>query len=139
MIEMLLVMERFDVLTEYLTGHFFQDSKELAAKLEALSADYPHTTQYAVDMYFRMKEYDECCALLFKHGRLIDALKILKDYHLSSIAPTAFLDTAAEKGDPMVFASVLRFCVEFVPGFNTTAASKYNSFLREMQSDQGDA
>lgn len=139
MIEMLLVMERFDVLTEYLTGHFFQDSKELAAKLEALSADYPHTTQYAVDMYFRMKEYDECCALLFKHGRLIDALKILKDYHLSSIAPTAFLDAAAEKGDPMVFASVLRFCVEFVPGFNTTAASKYNSFLREMQSDQGDA
>ncbi|QDZ23319.1 Mic1 domain-containing protein [Chloropicon primus] len=126
MIDMLIAMRKFEVLTQYLSGHFFEDSKDLARKLESLSADYPHMSQYALDMYFRMKEYDECCAVLFKHGRLIDALKMLKDYHLSSIAPTAFLDAAEAVQDPMVYASVYRFCKEFVPGFRAKPTMNMN-------------
>merc|ERR1739848_231493 len=78
-----------------------------------------------VDMLFRLKEYDQCCAILFKHNRLIDSLRMLKDHHLSSIAPVTFLDAAAASQDPMLFASVYRFCNEFVPGFT------YNNILKQ--------
>ena len=133
MVDILVAMSKFEVLSQYLAGHFFEDSKGLARKLEELSGDYPHLSQCAVDMYFRLKEYDECCAILFKHGRLIDALRFLKDYHLSSITPVTFLDAAAKKRDPMVFASVYRFCKEFVPDLDIdfSVKSKYASFFSE--------
>jgi len=130
MIDMLLAMEHFEVLTQYLSGHFFEDSCELAAKLEALGkAHYPHLSQHAVDMYFRLKEYDRCCRLLFQQGRLIDALRMLKDYHLSTIAPATFLSAAAETQDPLVYASVYRFCKEFVPGFDTLSEAQTSQAL----------
>lgn len=125
MVDMLIMLRRFEDLTQYLSGHFFEDSKELASKLESLSEEYPHTSEYAIDMYFRLKEYDQCCAILFKHNRLIDSLRMLKDHHLSSIAPVTFLDAAAASQDPMLFASVYRFCKEFVPGFT------YNNILKQ--------
>jgi hypothetical protein len=116
MVEMLLLMGKFDDLTTYLSGRFFEDSTDLAAKLESLSEEYEHMSHYAIDMYFRLKKYEACCSVLFKHNRIIDALRILKEYHLSSISPVTFLE-AAKNADPMTRASVFRFCSEFVPGF----------------------
>merc|ERR1712224_880097 len=120
MIDILIMVNRFDDLTQYLSGNFFEDCEDLAAKPESLGEEYPHMSHYAIDMYFRLKNYDKCCEILFRHGRLIDALRILKEYHLTSISPVNFLEAAAETQDPMTFASVYRFCLEFVPQFSST-------------------
>ena len=141
MVDVLTSINKTTLLTHYLSVQFFKDSELLAQKLQdqAQAGVTEHEEcpgdgrfyQFAFDMYFRLKMYDECCAMLLVQGRIFDALKMLKEYHLNSISPAQILDKALTKNDFTVFASVYRFCNEFVPGFDTIA-EKYSGYIHEM-------
>jgi regulator of MON1-CCZ1 complex len=86
------------------------ESKPLACFLMSLANHDPLISQMAMDMLKRLNSHEIIVEILLEQGKVIDAMRLTKQYtNIDFISARKFLEAAWKSDDKMTFYSVFNF------------------------------
>jgi len=107
--------------------------KQVALEVAKSAKEHPPAMQVVQDLLHRPSTHEVYVTVLLQEGRVLDALRYARKNGVESVPPMAFLDAALKTRDPCMFATVYRFCCEFVPAFTTMSSYvRYTDHLHEL-------
>jgi len=99
-------------LQQILSYNVLHESKPLACFLLSLINHDPLISQMALDMLKRLNANEIIVEILLEQGKVIDALRLSKQYGSSDLIPARkFLDAALKSDDKITFYSVYNFFI----------------------------
>lgn len=97
-------------LQQILSFQVLHESKPLACFLLSLANYDPLISQMALDMLKRLNANEIIVEILLEQGKIIDAIRLMKQYTNADLIPARkFLDAALKVDDKMTFYSVFNF------------------------------
>lgn len=129
--------EKIQDLQQILSYNVLHESKPLACFLLSLTNRDPLIFQMALDMLMRLNAYEIIVEILLEQGKVVDAIRLAKQYMSGdSIPARKFLDAAEKSGDKMVFFTVYNFLTSRNAGSVNNLRLRSNStFSKSEQCD----
>ncbi|KAI5055890.1 hypothetical protein GOP47_0029706 [Adiantum capillus-veneris] len=125
--------ERYAELMHFVRTKVLEPSKEVAKQLLQVGKSYPPIFAAGLNMLKQLSAHGDYLSAILQQGRLLEALRYARQNRVEAVAPATFLELAADSCDMQTLASVMRFCIDFVPSFESTAEyQKYSSVLNEQ-------
>lgn len=125
--------ERYAELMHFARTKILEPSKEIAKQLLQLGKSYPPLCTVGLNMLKQLSAHGDYLSAILQQGRLLEALRYARQNRVEAVAPSTFLELAAESHDMQKLASVMRFCLDFVPSFeSTTEYQKYSDVLNHQ-------
>lgn len=122
--------ERYAELMHFARTKILELSKEIAKQLLQVGKSYPPLCTVGLNMLKQLSAHGDYLSAILQQGRLLEALRYARQNRVEAVAPSTFLELAAESHDMQKLASVMRFCLDFVPSFeSTTEYQKYSDVL----------
>lgn len=121
-------------LQQILSFQVIHESKPLACFLLSLANYDPLISQMALDMLKRLNAYEIIVEILLEQGKVIDAIKLTKQYtSVDSIPARKFIEAALKVEDKMTFYSVFNFFISRNHDFlKTEQCVNYAKMYQEM-------
>lgn len=99
-------------LQQILSYNVLHESKPLACFLLSLMNHHPLIAQMSLDMLKRLNANEIIIEILLEQGKVIDAIRLAKQYsNIDAIPARKFLEAAHKSDDKMVFFAVYNFFV----------------------------
>ncbi|MED6152194.1 hypothetical protein PIB30_089528 [Stylosanthes scabra] len=132
-IQLLVRNERYAELGLFVINKILEPSKEVALQLLESGRQNTQTRKLGLDMLRQLGLHHDYVLLLLQDGYHMEALRYARKFKVDSIRPSLFLEAAFASNDTQHLAAVLRFFVDFLPGFKTTLEhNRYLRILNEM-------
>ncbi|XP_015969404.1 uncharacterized protein LOC107492870 isoform X1 [Arachis duranensis] len=132
-IQLLVRNERYAELGLFVINKILEPSKEVALQLLESGRQNTQTRKLGLDMLRQLGLHHDYVMLLLQDGYHMQALRYARKFKVDSIRPALFLEAAFVSNDSQRLAAVLRFFVDFLPGFkNTLDHNRYLRILNEM-------
>lgn len=97
-------------LQQILSYNVLHESKPLACFLLSLTNYHPMISQMALDMLRRLNAHEIIVEILLEQGKVVDAVRLSKQYmNPDTIPARKFLDAALKSDDKMTFYSIYNF------------------------------
>ncbi|KAK9290210.1 hypothetical protein L1049_008376 [Liquidambar formosana] len=127
-IQLLARNEHYAELGLFVINKIIEPSKEVALQLlESGRQNFP-TRKLGLDMLRQLSLHHDYVLLLVQDGYYLEALRYARKNKVNSVRPALFLEAAFASKDSQHLAAVLRFFLDFIPGFRNT--SDHNSYCR---------
>ncbi|KAK7259613.1 hypothetical protein RIF29_25223 [Crotalaria pallida] len=134
-IQLLVRNERYAELGLFVMNKILEPSKEVALQLLESGRQNIQTRKLGLDMLRQLGLHHDYVLMLVQDGYYLEALRYARKYRVDTIRPSLFLEAAFVSNDSQHLAAVLRFFVDFLPGFkNTSEHNRYYRILNEMNS-----
>lgn len=112
LINTLVGSQKIQDLQQILSYNVLHESKPLACFLLSLTNRDPLISQMALDMLMRLNAHEIIVEILIEQGKVVDAIRLVKQYtNTDTIVARKFLDAAEKSGDNLVFYTVYNFFV----------------------------
>ncbi|MCO5595334.1 hypothetical protein L7F22_049376 [Adiantum nelumboides] len=135
LIQMLARDERYAEVMHFVRTKILEPSKEVANQLLEVGKFYSPIFTAGLNMLKQLSAHGDYLSAILQQGRLLEALRYARQNRVEAVAPATFLELAADSNDMQKLASVMRFCLDFVPSFeSTTEYKKYVAVLSHQQS-----
>ncbi|GAB4851507.1 hypothetical protein Ancab_030907 [Ancistrocladus abbreviatus] len=132
-VQLLVCTKRYAELGLFIINKIIEPSKEVAYQLLESGRQNFQTRKLGVDMLRHLTLHHDYILSLVEDGCYLEALRYARKYKVNDIRPSLFLDAARSSNDPQHLAAVLRFFLDFTPGFkNTLDHAEYCHILNEM-------
>ncbi|XP_024018837.1 uncharacterized protein LOC21388082 [Morus notabilis] len=119
----------------FVINKILEPSKEVALQLLESGRQNSQTRKLGLDMLRQLSLHHDYVQLLVQDGYYLEALRYARKHKVSTVRPSLFLEVALASNDSQNLAAVLRFFLDFTPGFRTTSDySTYCRILKEMNS-----
>ncbi|KAM7505578.1 hypothetical protein LguiB_004482 [Lonicera macranthoides] len=127
--------ERYAELGLFIINKILEPSKEVALQLLESGRENIQTRKLGMDMLRQLMLHHEYVVLLVQDGYYLEALRYARKNKVNTVQPSLFLEAAYAANDSQHVAAVLRFFLDFIPGFrNTSDHNNYCRILAEMNS-----
>ncbi|KAE9598300.1 hypothetical protein Lal_00004208 [Lupinus albus] len=134
-IQLLARNERYAELGLFVINKILEPSKEVALQLLESGRQNIQTRKLGMDMLRQLGLHHDYVLMLVQDGYYLEALRYARKYRVNTIRPSLFLEAAFVSNDSQHLAAVLRFFIDFLPGFrNTSEHNRYHRILNEMNS-----
>jgi len=125
--------EKYDELRQFIAGKVIEPSRAVAVQLLEVGSNHAQTRKLGMEMLRLLHAHSDYVKLLLQDGRLLEGLRYIRQNKVDAIPPAMFLEAAANVNDAQKLASVFRFCLDFVPGFQQSPDFKlYSSHLNQQ-------
>lgn len=124
--------ERYAELMHFVRTKILEPSREVARQLLQVGKSYPPILTLGLNMLKQLSAHADYLSAFLQQGRLLEALRYARQNRVEAVPPSTFLELAAASQDAQKLASVIRFCLDFVPGFEQTSEFvKYSAVLNQ--------
>jgi regulator of MON1-CCZ1 complex len=104
--------QKIQDLQQILSYNVLHESKPLACFLLSLTNHHPLISQMALDMLRRLNAHEIIVEILLEQGKVIDAIRLAKQYTNTDLIPARkFLEAAWKSEEKMIFYSVYNFFI----------------------------
>eukprot|EP00250_Pteridium_aquilinum_P017009 c23410_g1_i1 orf=450-2681(-) len=125
--------ERYAELMHFVRVKILEPSREVAMELLHVGKLYPPIYALGLNMLKQLSAHSDYLSVFLKQGRLLEALRYARQNRVEAVPPATFLELAAASEDAQKLASVMRFCLDFVPSFEqTTEYETYAAVLKQQ-------
>lgn len=133
MVQLLGRDERYHELRQFVAGKLIDPSRTVALQLLDVGTNDRETRKLGMEMLRLLHAHCDYVKLLLQDGRLLEGLRYIRQNKVDTIPPALFLEAAANSNDIEKLASVFRFCLDFLPGFQQTPDfNLYSSRLNQQ-------
>ncbi|KAH7279474.1 hypothetical protein KP509_37G021500 [Ceratopteris richardii] len=126
LIKLLTKEKRYPELMHLVRTKVLEPSKEVAKEMLQVGKSYQPVFMLGLNMLRQLSLHGDYLSEILQQGRLLEALRYARQNRVEAIPPSTFLELAAASQDIQKLASVMRFCLDFVPSFETT--SEYQTY-----------
>lgn len=119
--------ERYAELSHFIHTKILEPSREVAMQLLQAGKSHPPVSVLGLNMLKQLSSHADYLSVFLQQGRLLEALRYARQNRVEAVPPSTFLELAAATQDAQKLASVLRFCLDFVPNFEQT--SEYDTYF----------
>lgn len=134
-IQLLARAERYMELGLFILNKILEPSKEVAVQLLESGRQHLQTRKLGLDMLRQLSLHEDYVVLLVQDGYYLEALHYVRKYEIKTVRPSLFLEAALTSNDSQHLAAVMRFFLDFIPGFKATSDyNTYSQILAQMNS-----
>ncbi|KAK1314878.1 hypothetical protein QJS10_CPA06g02273 [Acorus calamus] len=132
-IQLLARNERYVEIELFIINKIVEPSKEVALQLLDSGRQIHRIRKLGMDMLRKLYLHHDYVMLLMEDGYYLEALRYARKNKVTSVQASVFLEAAFAANNPEHLTAVLRFLVDFIPGFKTTSEhSMYSRILSNM-------
>ncbi|KAH7280471.1 hypothetical protein KP509_37G069200 [Ceratopteris richardii] len=134
LIDLLAREKRYGEIMHFVRTKVVDPSKEVAKQLLQIGKSYHPIFMLGLNMLRQLSFHGEYLSEILQQGRLLEALRYARQNRVEAVPPSTFLELAAASHDRQKLACVMRFCLDFVPSFETTSEYQtYSAVLNQQK------